>query len=101
MSLCRCLECGRLFKEENLLFIEEDRGEFWGRPVTETMTYSPCCEGDYEDYEPETDTWICESCGNIYDIYDLEEEIEEIDDTECEVHYCCPSCMGEMKPYVE
>ena len=45
----RCCECGKIFDEKDVLTIEEDRGEFWGMPCTETCYYSPCCTGDFEE----------------------------------------------------
>lgn len=45
----RCCECGKIFDEKNVLTIEEDRGEFWGAPCTETCYYSPCCMWDFEE----------------------------------------------------
>lgn len=45
----RCCECGKIFDEDNIKVVEEDRGEFWGMPCTETMYYSPCCMDDFDD----------------------------------------------------
>lgn len=45
----RCCECGKIFDEDDIKVVEEDRGEFWGMPCTETCYYSPCCEWDYEE----------------------------------------------------
>ena len=45
----RCCECGEIFDEEDIVEIQEDRGEFWGMPCTETMYYSPCCTDDFDD----------------------------------------------------
>lgn len=44
-----CLECGRVFEDSEIKYVEEDRGEFWGAPCTETMAYSPCCEADFDE----------------------------------------------------
>lgn len=55
-GMYRCKECGRLFYEDEVMVVEESRGEFWGFPCTEKMHYSPCCMGDYDDaYEDEED----------------------------------------------
>ena len=45
----RCCECGEIFDEDEIKVVEEDRGEFWGMPCTETMYYSPCCMDDFDD----------------------------------------------------
>ena len=55
MGYCKCCECGQIFDEEDTLYVDEYRGEFWGAPAYEQMACSPCCEGDFEDYEPEED----------------------------------------------
>lgn len=49
----RCLECGEVFEESELLEVMESRGEFWGFPCAEHMYYSPCCIGDYEELNEE------------------------------------------------
>ena len=46
---CRCCNCGKLFDEDDIKVVNEDRGEFWGMPCTERMYYSPCCTDDFED----------------------------------------------------
>ena len=51
----RCCECGKIFEEPKS--VEEYRGEFWGTPAYERMDYSPCCEADFEEYEPK-----CKDC---------------------------------------
>lgn len=47
----KCRACGEIFDEPYLREAEEDRGEYWGVPCTETMYYSECphCgeEGDF------------------------------------------------------
>lgn len=53
MGYCKCCECGQIFDEDDILYVDEYRGEFWGAPAYEKMAYSPCCESDFEDYEPE------------------------------------------------
>lgn len=52
-----CTECGKVIDEEDIVYVEESRGEFWGSPCSETMTYSPCCEVPLDDYYP-----CCEYC---------------------------------------
>lgn len=49
----RCLECDAEFEEP--VRYEEDRGEFWGRPVTETMWGCPMCHGEYEEIKEDED----------------------------------------------
>lgn len=46
----RCCECGNVFDEDEILEVQESRGEFWGFPCSETCSYSPCCEADYEEF---------------------------------------------------
>ena len=43
----KCIECGAVFEEPATW--EEDRGEFWGFPCTETVRGCPECKGDYEE----------------------------------------------------
>ena len=45
----RCDCCNNTFDADELLHIEESRGEFWGMPAYETMTYCPCCYNNYGD----------------------------------------------------
>lgn len=52
----KCVECGHLFEEGEEAVWAEDRGEFWGRPVTEECSGCPDCRGDYEE------VYQCESC---------------------------------------
>lgn len=56
---CRCCECGHIFDEDELIAQEEDMGEYWGRPCTQTWYYSPCCMWDYENVyeEPEEEEY--------------------------------------------
>ena len=37
----KCYECNEVFDKPDE--VEEDRGEFWGIPCTETMSYCPHC----------------------------------------------------------
>lgn len=50
-KLLICANCGRAFDEPRLVY--ESRGEFWGAPAYEPMSYSPCCNDDYEEYDSE------------------------------------------------
>ena len=45
----RCCECGKIFDEEDIKVVEEDRGEYWGIPCYEQMELSPCCDWDFEE----------------------------------------------------
>lgn len=54
-QMYKCCECGKLFEEPDT--IQEYRGEFWGTPAYEPVDVSPCCEADFEEYEP-----TCKDC---------------------------------------
>lgn len=57
----RCCECGKIFDEDEIRVIEEDRGEYWGIPCYEKMYYSPCCLDDFEEaYEDDEEDFIDE-----------------------------------------
>lgn len=56
--MLKCLDCGHIFEKGEEDRWEEPRGEFWGQPVTETMTGCPYCGGDYEETKP------CVECGS-------------------------------------
>ena len=43
----RCFDCGKYFDDPKA--VEEDRGEFWGIPCTETVYYCPYCMGEFDD----------------------------------------------------
>ena len=62
--MLKCLECGCLFPKG-----EEDRweesGEFWGQPISETVTGCPSCGGAYEETTP------CVECGKEHLADDL------------------------------
>lgn len=45
----RCMDCGREFDEPKRC--EEYRGECFGFPAYETVSYCPYCHGDYEEIE--------------------------------------------------
>lgn len=44
--MIRCDDCGWVGEFEELKKVFEPRGEFWGAPCFETMTYCPCCGSD-------------------------------------------------------
>lgn len=45
----KCFNCGAIFDYPK--FVREDRGEFWGSPAYETVSYCPCCgDEDYDEY---------------------------------------------------
>lgn len=57
MYKCNC--CGELFEEPEVISVEEDRGEYWGVPCSETMYYERCPHcGEEDDFEE----------GNLYEI---------------------------------
>ena len=51
-KMLKCLDCGHIFEKGEEDRWEEPRGEFWGQPVTETVTGCPCCGGVYEETQP-------------------------------------------------
>ena len=101
MRLCQCAECGMLFDEEDAVVIEEYRGECWGVSAYEPMSYSPCCEADYEEYEPDGYIYKCEDCGKIWEYNELDKRVVKGFGTEKEVEICCPECYGEVDLYKE
>lgn len=54
----KCMECGHLFEEGEQKTWEEERGEFWGSPASETMSGCPVCCGAYEE------AVACKICGS-------------------------------------
>ena len=56
-----CLECGRIFNEDEIDVWEESRGEFWGMPCSETVDGCPSCGGDY------VETYRCDCCNEWID----------------------------------
>ena len=52
-----CTECGKVFDEDDVIYEEEYRGEYWGVPAYETESYSPCCHEPIDDFDP-----TCEYC---------------------------------------
>lgn len=63
-----CLECGKVFEDDEVEQWEECRGEFWGVLAYETVSGCPACGGDYEE------AYECESCGNYFTLCDLDED---------------------------
>lgn len=53
----KCVNCGTIFEDCDIVYWEEDRGEFWGSRVYETLSGCPNCRGEYEETTP------CEICG--------------------------------------
>lgn len=54
MQMYKCNSCGKEFFQPKA--IEEDRGEFWGIPCSETMYYCPYCEDDdFDEIEVDED----------------------------------------------
>jgi len=51
----RCKDCGNIFDEDEVAKWDEDRGEFWGFPCSESMTGCPLCYGAYEEYRENED----------------------------------------------
>lgn len=98
-GMYRCCECGMAFKEEDIHYVEESRGEFWGAPCWETMSYSPCCDGDFVEYEI-NGLYKCKDCGKIYDAEDIDIEIDQVGSM-YEVQLSCPDCLGEVEEYEE
>ena len=100
ITLCKCLECGALFDEEDAVRQEEYMGEFWGAPAYETWYYSPCCHAEYEEYEPDTTLlYKCEDCGKIWEYDELEKTVEHGFGYEKEVDIGCPDCYGDVVLY--
>lgn len=59
-----CVECQRLFSEDEVVIWEEDRGEYWGTPCHEEIGGCPECGGSY------VQAHRCDCCGEwIEDIY--------------------------------
>lgn len=52
-----CLECGHIFDENDIATWQEDRGEYWGVPCSESVSGCPQCGGDY------VKTYRCGECG--------------------------------------
>ena len=102
MRLCKCSECGILFDEDDLISENEYRDDAYGSPAYEKMTYSPCCHGDYSEYQEDSmQMWKCKGCGKIFYGSDLETEAERVDGIEYEIIRSCPECMDEVEKYEE
>lgn len=56
-----CLDCGHIFDDDEVAVWQEGRGEYWGRPCSETVSGCPCCRGDY------VETYRCDLCGDWID----------------------------------
>lgn len=71
-----CSECGKVIDDDDVVCVEESRGEYWGSPCCEKMYYSPCCNAGIEDFYP-----TCEYCRYFKDNYCefKEEEVEKND----------------------
>ena len=63
----KCLECGKVFEDDEIAHWQESRGEFWGSPAYETMSGCPHCQGDYEE------AYECEECGQYFTLDELDE----------------------------
>ena len=53
--MIRCDDCGWIGESEDLKIVEESRGEFWGAPAYERMSYCPVCGSDCLDEYKEED----------------------------------------------
>ena len=55
--MLKCLGCHNVFEYEELDYVNEDRGEFWGMPAYERISVCPICGCDeFDDYiEPSED----------------------------------------------
>lgn len=49
----RCLECGTVLEEEELVYWTEYVGEYWGAPCSRMMSGCPHCHGDVEEISEE------------------------------------------------
>lgn len=78
-----CLECGRVFDEDEIAIWQEDRGEYWGVPCSQMNGGCPSCQGDYvytyrcrcchkwiggKYIKLDDDERICENCYTEYEI---------------------------------
>lgn len=41
-----CVDCERYLDDDEVKYVSESRGEFWGMPAYETMMYCGYCGGD-------------------------------------------------------
>lgn len=71
-------ECsrGHKFEEDEMVVVEEDRGEFWGEPCSERYNACPICKDtDIEEIK------VCESCKKKYECDEYSSKrTEECDD---------------------
>lgn len=61
MSWYKCDECERTFKEEDLIEIVTNEGEYWGVPYKTHAYASPCCKSSFEKGN------ACKECGEYVD----------------------------------
>lgn len=70
-----CVDCGKVFDEEEISVWHESRGVYWGEPCTEKMYGCPNCKGEFVkakkckicgDWLKEYDWDICEECYSKY-----------------------------------
>lgn len=66
-----CEECGFIFEEEQKAEWYEERGEYFGTPVSEAWSGCPHCHGSYREIEP------CKACGEYKYIEEGEDFCEE------------------------
>ena len=65
--MLKCLECGKVFEDDEIAHWQESRGEFWGEPAYETVWGCPHCQGDCSE------AIKCESCGGYFTLDELDE----------------------------
>lgn len=85
MQMFICLGCGHIFDNDEVLTWQEDRGEYWGAPCSESISGCPQCKSDYvtahrcaycdewidgEYIKLENGERICEHCYTTYDLGD-------------------------------
>ena len=70
MKTYKCVKCGTVFEHPETW--EEDRGEFWGIPCSETVSGCPNCRGDYEK------AFQCIKCGDWFFEDELKNEYCEL-----------------------
>ena len=76
--MLKCCKCGKILDENELSSYEDDRGEFWGTPCSETISCCPYCGGDefeevhecpecgrYHEYSGTCDDCLLETAGDI------------------------------------
>lgn len=55
-----CLECGKVFEDDEIAHWKEDRGEFGGEIAYEKMSGCPYCYGAYDEAK------VCVNCGEVF-----------------------------------